>query len=122
MFDYTLFQLVFWLIVAHALADFPLQGDYLAQTKNRHTELSKKLFNSGQGTLWPWHLFCHAAIHGGAVAYVTGSVALGCAEVVAHMGIDLLKNEGKIGYMTDQVLHIACKLLWAAITVSFVAH
>jgi hypothetical protein len=120
MFDYALFQLVFWLIVAHALADFPLQGDYLAQAKNRHTELTKKLAAAGSGTVWPWHLFYHAAIHGGAVAYVTGSIALGCAEMVAHTAIDLAKNEGKISYTTDQVLHIAFKLLWAGLTISYI--
>lgn len=28
--------ILFWLLVAHALCDYPLQGDFLARGKNRH--------------------------------------------------------------------------------------
>lgn len=114
MFDVSLFQLFFWLLVAHAVCDFPLQGEYLANAKNRNTELGKAF----SGMLWPWHLFCHSLIHGGAVAYVTGSITLGCAEVMVHMVTDFLKTENKIGYATDQAIHVLSKLLWAVLAIS----
>ena len=28
-------MILFWLMVGHALADYPLQGDFLAKAKNR---------------------------------------------------------------------------------------
>ena len=96
--------LLFFMLVGHALADFPLQGDFLANGKNRNTPLGK--------VYWVYCLPAHGLIHGGAVAYVTGNVYLGIAETVAHMAIDWLKCEGKIGMKADQALHIGCKLLW----------
>jgi hypothetical protein len=110
MFDLSLFQLVFWLIVAHALCDYPLQGQFLAEAKNRNTEIGK--------SIWGWALTSHAFIHGGAVAYVTGSIVLGMAEVVVHAVVDFLKCERKIGFHTDQIIHLVFKLLWAIIAVN----
>lgn len=96
--------LLFWLLVGHAIADYPLQGDFLSKAKNRHTSIP--------GIPW-WHaMFWHALMHGGAVAYLTGSLALGIAETVIHYGIDIAKCEGKTDFNRDQLLHIACKAAW----------
>jgi hypothetical protein len=54
---------LFWLLVLHALADYPLQGDYLSRAKRR---------NSGFDLPWWMALLWHAFIHAGAVALVTG--------------------------------------------------
>lgn len=102
-------ELLFWMVVGHALADYPLQGDFLANGKNRNTPLGK-LF-------WPHALFAHVMIHAGFVAAATGSVALGLAEAAVHAVTDWLKCEGKISLRLDQGIHIACKVLWAAIAV-----
>ena len=100
---------LFWLVVGHSLADYPLQGDFLAQGKNRHTPLG--------AMFWPHALFAHAMIHGGFVALFTGSIALGVAEVVVHAITDFLKCENWIGLRFDQTIHFACKILWAAIAI-----
>lgn len=99
-------MLAFLLIAGHAVADYPLQGEFLATAKDRHTDLGR-LF-------WPHALTCHALIHGGFVAVLTGSVWLGAAETVAHWCIDWLKCERRIGLNTDQALHLVCKALWFA--------
>lgn len=101
------FAMVFWLIVGHSLADYPLQGDFLAQGKNRHTP--------GGAIFWPHAIFAHSMIHGGFVALITGSVWLGVAEAVVHGITDLLKCDNWIGLCTDQTIHIVCKLIWALI-------
>lgn len=103
--------LLFALLVAHALCDYPLQGDFLSKAKNRFAPIP--------GVPWYQALGAHALIHGGAVALITGSAWLGVGEVVAHAFIDDLKCSGWIGFNTDQALHIGCKLLWlaAALTV-----
>lgn len=92
------------LLVGHALADYPLQGDFLAKAKNRTAPIP--------GVPWPHALGAHAAIHGGVVWLVTGIWWLGALEAVAHAYIDDAKCRGVIGYHTDQALHVLCKVLW----------
>lgn len=96
--------ILFFLIVGHALADYPLQGDFLANGKNRNTAIGK-LF-------WPHALFAHSMIHAGFVAAITGQVWLGVAEAVIHAATDWLKCENRISLRTDQAVHIACKVAW----------
>lgn len=119
--------LLFYLIVAHCLADYPLQGDFLARAKNQTAPLP--------GVPWQIALFAHAMIHAGFVAALTGSLLIGSAELVAHMAIDYAKSDGWLGkawpgswqepeansraFWHDQALHIACKVAWA--TVIFLA-
>jgi hypothetical protein len=93
------------LIAAHFVADYPLQGDFLATAKQK-------------GPLRLWHLFGHSAIHGGAVGLVTGSLVLGLLETAAHMAIDELKTRGVTSFAMDQALHVVCKLLWIALLVT----
>jgi hypothetical protein len=67
-----------WMLIGHAVADYPLQGDWLARAKNRTLALV-----AGE-TIW-WHaLAAHAAIHAGAVRLATGSWWLAGAEFVAQ--------------------------------------
>lgn len=100
------------LIVAHAICDYPLQGDFLARAKNR--------FAPVQGFAWYQALGAHAVIHGGAVAFVTGVWWLGALEFIAHFVIDDQKCAGRIGLNTDQALHIACKAIWVLVAILIV--
>lgn len=103
-FMHTLAMMVF----AHALADYPLQGPFLSEAKNRNTALGK--------IFWPHALAAHSVIHGGFVLLLTGSFVLFLVEAVIHAVTDWLKCEGRIGLNTDQAVHIGCKLVWAAIS------
>jgi hypothetical protein len=98
---------LFWMLVGHALADYPLQGPFLAEGKSRHTAIGAQF--------WPWALSSHALIHGGAVALATGSVVLGLCEAALHAWIDFLKCEGSITLHDDQLAHVACKVCWALV-------
>lgn len=104
MTPFTGANLLLLLFAGHALADFPLQGDFLAQGKNRHTALGK--------VWWLYALTAHAAIHGGVVILLTGSAWLGLAEFVCHWIVDLVKCEDSITLAEDQIFHIICKVLW----------
>lgn len=95
------------LIVAHALCDYPLQGDFLSKAKNRTAPIA--------GVPWYQAMAAHAAIQGGAVTLLTGSVVLGVAEFVAHFIIDDLKCRGRLSFNADQALHVACKVLWVVL-------
>ena len=99
--------LLILLLFAHALADFPLQGDFLARAK----------FGTIPGIPGWYALATHSLIHAGFVFWVTGSLALFAIEFVAHYVIDTLKIKRHISFMVDQVLHIACKVAYAAVIV-----
>ena len=100
-------SLLLVLLAGHALADFSLQSPFLAEAKNRHTVIGR--------VWWPHAMTAHALMHAGIVTVLTGSAALGLAELSAHWLTDWLKCEGKIGLHVDQAIHIACKLLWFCI-------
>lgn len=95
------------LIAAHAVCDYPLQGDFLSKAKNRRAPLP--------GVPWQQALAAHAAIHAGAVGLLTGFWWLGVAEFIAHAVIDDAKCRGRLTFDGDQAAHIACKLVWAFI-------
>ena len=95
------------LIAAHALCDYPLQGDFLAKAKNRHAPIP--------GVPWWQALGAHAAIHGGAVVLITGIWWLGLLEAASHFLIDDLKCSGRLSFNGDQAAHVLCKVLWVAV-------
>lgn len=93
------------LIFGHMLADYPLQGDFLARGKNRIAPIP--------GVHFAHPLAAHSIVHGGFVGIITGTLWMGLAEMVIHAIADDAKCRGKIGYHTDQVIHIGCKVVWA---------
>lgn len=105
------FTIFAWMLIAHAIADYPLQGDWLSRAKNPTLSLVP-----GEA-IWPGALASHAGIHAGAVWLITGSWALALAELVAHAGLDYAKCRGRLTYNADQALHVCCKGVWAALTV-----
>lgn len=105
-------QIIFYLLGAHALCDYPLQGDFLARGKNHKNPLP--------GVPWYQCLLAHALIHGFAVSLITGSLWLGLAETICHTYIDYSKCNGKFAswggdegaFNFDQYLHAMCKVAW----------
>ena len=102
---------LWWLLVGHAVCDYPLQGDFLARGKNHKNPIP--------GVPWMQCLCAHALIQAGAVTLVTGSVALGLAEFVCHFSIDFGKCSGWYGFNLDQSMHVACKAAWLLVWLSF---
>jgi hypothetical protein len=104
-------RLMFLMAAGHALADRPLQEGAIRSDKY-----------APRGVVgdhrWLYGLACHGLIHGGIVALVTGSWKLGVAETIAHALIDDQKMRGRYGQLADQILHMICKLAWAAIAIS----
>lgn len=100
-------MMLFLLIGWHMLADYPLQGDFLAKAKNQMAPIP--------GVPWRQALVAHAVIHGVGVAAITGSVVLGISEVAAHMYIDAEKCRDNLSFNEDQAWHIGLKVVWWAI-------
>lgn len=106
-------SMLFLLIAAHGLADFPWQGQFMSDAKNP---------NHPSGKLgWPIVLGLHGVIHGSLVFLITGSLTLGVYEVLLHCGIDYVKCNQRISFRQDQFLHISCKVAWAVLAY-FVPH
>ena len=104
----------FALAVGHALADFPLQGEFLATAKNRKF-LVHLQDPCRPASIWVLCLTMHCLIHAGMVWLITGSALLGLVELVLHWLIDLAKCEGKTSFNQDQALHLLCKLVYVTI-------
>jgi hypothetical protein len=104
-------KLLFALLIGHALADYPLQGAFLARAKDRHSD-SGALFGEQKAPkgLWIHALTAHSLVHAGAVWLVTSSVLLAAVELVLHWIIDFAKCERWTGFHTDQILHVLCKI------------
>ena len=98
-------ELLAKLLIAHAVCDYPLQGDFLSKAKNPTAPIN--------GVPWQWAMASHAAIHAGAVWVLTGSPWLALFEFVAHACIDYLKCSCVLTFSQDQWLHVACKVAWA---------
>lgn len=100
--------MLFILLGGHAIADYPLQGDFLAVGKGARAA-------PHFGVPW-WHcLTAHAMIHGAFVAFLTGSLTLGLVEFVLHWIIDDLKCRKITGINADQALHICCKVAYVVV-------
>ncbi len=109
MSPYDAVVLLSLLLFGHLLADYPLQGQWLSEAKNRHRPLP--------GVPWHQGMLAHCGIHAGFVGLISGSLILALIELAAHAVIDDLKCAKRIGYTTDQMLHISCKILWVGIVV-----
>lgn len=104
--------LFFKLLCGHALADFALQSDTMAQRKNRNRPIDLKSIPPGAKPqpVWFYFLTAHALIHGGVVYLITGNAVLGIVESIFHWIIDFGKCENYYGINYDQCLHILCKV------------
>lgn len=104
-------SILFALVIGHAIADYPLQGDFLARGKNHLAPLP--------GVPWFVCLLSHALIHAAPVWIVTGVPGLGLFEVGVHVLIDFGKSAGWFGaggraFWIDQGLHVGCKAFYVA--------
>lgn len=97
-----IFENILWVVLAHYVADYPLQGNFLANTKATH---------------W-YSLLAHSVIYALAIALcykLIGAFALWKVLVLlaSHIGVDYVKSHAKdkskalTSYLYwDQVLHL----------------
>lgn len=107
-------QVFFALAIGHALADFPLQGEYLATSKNRR--LLERLNDPARPPeIWFSCMAAHCLIHSGFVWMITGSFIFAIAEFVLHWSLDAAKCRGWTSYNMDQAGHLVCKAGYVAL-------
>lgn len=110
-------EILLKLLIGHALADFALQTDWIANNKSRHAVPKgyNPALHGAMQTIWPYVMSAHALIHAGAVLWATGSPVLAGCEAVAHWVIDFGKCERWYGIHADQAMHFGFKVLWACL-------
>lgn len=98
---------ILWVLLAHYILDYPLQGDFLAQTKGKY---------------W-YSLLAHSMIYGLGIALVFKFLSVfamwkAIVLVLSHIIIDYKKvnakdkNKALTTYLyTDQALHIIINIL-----------
>lgn len=102
----------FLLMLAHFMAEYPLQGDFLTKAKNRWHPI--------KGVPWWQAMTAHCSIHAGFVMIITNSVALGILEFIIHFCIDSAKCDGKLSFNEDQILHVITKVFILFLWIAFV--
>ncbi len=103
-------EILFWLLVGHAVADFVLQSDSMAKGKNRHRKTGPPP-GAKYTPCWQYWLSAHALTHGGVVGIISGAWWLGLLETIVHWITDFGKCENWYGIHVDQFIHIATKVL-----------
>lgn len=99
-------EVLFRLLIAHALCDFALQSMWMVDGKERG---AKEVFPSPH---WSIVLTAHCLICGAGVWWATGVLWLGLIEVIAHWLIDFAKCEGWSNPNDDQAAHICCRVFY----------
>ena len=95
-----------YLVLAHLLADYAFQPDFMAKAKNHTAPIPN--------VPWLTILASHAAIHASLVYVATGSAALALVELIGHSAIDYSKCAGRINFNQDQALHLLMKAAYVA--------
>lgn len=102
------------LLMAHAVADFALQSDWMAKHKHPWRPVDPATVPPGQTPqiIWPYVMSAHGLIHGATVWIACGNPWFAAGEVILHCLIDTGKCANRYGIHVDQGLHLACKLVW----------
>jgi hypothetical protein len=107
--------LFFALAIGHAIADYPLQGKFLAMQKNRHFKLADYTGDTPP-TLWVYCLTAHSLVHSGTIWVIFAcfglpyAAAIAFIELVLHWIIDFAKCERWTNFHQDQAMHLLCKI------------
>lgn len=106
-------ELLFKLLVGHAIADFGLQSDWMSKNKNRNYKSNYVPEGQKYTQTWFYVLGAHSLMHGGMVYLMTGVFAFGLVETVVHFVLDFLKCENLTNPHIDQFFHIIWKVAYA---------
>lgn len=101
-----------WLLALMVLAHFAC--DYQFQSSD--VAVGKGKFAGGlNGVDWYYWMASHAAVHALAVCLITRNPLATLGEFVLHFAVDWGKCKRYFGLHVDQLLHVLCKVAWAAL-------
>ena len=97
--------ILFWLLVAHFIADYPLQSAEMGKYKNKRNQPTPPDSKAKPVSVWVAYLTAHAFVHAGLVGLVVGA-PLGFLLGVCHWIQDYLKCKYQYSPNLDQAIHI----------------
>ena len=105
--------LIFWLLCAHFIADYPLQSSEMAKFKNKK---NKPIPPKGAKPVSVWfaYLTAHAFIHAAFSALIVGPL-FGFIIGLCHWIQDCFKCKIQYSPNLDQIIHILIIIIMAVI-------
>jgi len=97
--------IIFWLLIAHFIADYPLQSIEMGKYKNKRNQPIPPDNLAKPVSVWIAYLTAHSFVHAGLVALVVGA-PLGFVVGVCHWVQDYLKCKYQYSPNLDQIIHI----------------
>jgi len=107
-------ETLFWLLVAHFIADYPLQTPEMGKYKNKRNQPLPPDSKAKPVKVWIAYLTSHAFVHAGLSALVVG-VPLGIVVGMCHWIQDYLKCKTQYSPNLDQIIHIIVLIIIATI-------
>ena len=98
-------EILFWLLVAHFMADYPLQSQEMGRFKNKKNQPTPPK-GAKPVPVWFAYLSAHSFVHAGLAALVVG-FPLGLIIGVIHGMQDYLKCRIQYSPNLDQFIHIS---------------
>lgn len=103
---------LFFFVIAHFVADYTLQSEWMATHKSPNNRFP-----------WGYVMMGHVLTHSALVAIVadrlTHSITcvfwLALMEGIMHFLIDNSKARKLLDVHSDQILHLACKVIWTCV-------
>jgi uncharacterized membrane protein len=96
---------IFYLLVAHFMADYPLQTPEMGKYKNKRNIPTPPDSKAKPVEVWFAYLTAHAFVHAGLCALVVG-VPLGIIIGICHWIQDYFKCKIQYSPNLDQIIHI----------------
>ena len=102
--------IIFYLLFAHFIADYPLQTAEMGKYKNKRNQPIPPDNKAKPVSVWFAYLTAHAFIHAGLAALVIG-VPFGILIGLFHWIQDYLKCKIQYSPNLDQIIHITILIL-----------
>lgn len=96
---------IFWLLVAHFIADYSLQSPEMGKYKNKRNQSIPPDSKAKPVSVWIACMTAHAFVHAGLSALVVG-FPLGLLIGIIHWIQDYLKCKIQYSPNLDQIIHI----------------
>lgn len=109
-------ETIFWLLVAHFIADYPLQSSEMGKYKNKRNQPLPPDSKAKPVSVWFAYMTAHAFVHAGLVGLVVGW-ELGLLLGFCHWIQDYIKCRYQYSPNIDQIIHILVLILIAMIKV-----
>lgn len=110
---YKIIEIIFWLLVAHFLADYPLQTPEMGKYKNKRNQPTPPDSKAKPVSVWFAYMTSHAFVHAGLSALVVG-FPFGFLIGFLHWIQDYFKCKIQYSPNLDQIIHILIIVLVAS--------